>query len=104
MQLITDLEAMLAAEESVFRSQLLREDIARLRKLQDLAAECEDVAAFKKAGSRIGWTQRDMMTHLISDSLGAFLEALYERQTDADIESAWRNLCRERNEKLIKCL
>ena len=104
MQLITDLEAMLAAEESVFRSQLLREDIARLRKLQDLAAECQDVEAFTAAGSRIGWTQRDMMTHLVSEALAAFLGAVYDKQTDAEIEIAWRHLCQERNEKLIKCL
>ena len=54
MRLIGDLERRLAGEQSMFQAQLMREDIARLRKLLDLARGAADENAFVKSGMRIG--------------------------------------------------
>ena len=86
----------------------MREDTARLDKLVTLADASPDLAAFKKAGTYIGWTQNDMMTHLLADTLGGLLEAIYAWRKgtgdEAAINTAWMDFCTERNEKLIKCL
>lgn len=111
MQILQELQTRIASEQSMFRAQLMREDVARLDKLLTLAGESADLAAFKKAGTYIGWTQNDMMTHLLSESLGDLLDAIYayraEGSTDtseAKVRTAWAGFCVERNEKLIKCL
>lgn len=111
MQLLSTLRDQLAREQSPFRVQLLKEDILRLEKLQALAETAGDLAEFQKAGSRISWTQNDMMTHRIAEPLSGFLDAFYGyrlgQKTEADerrIHDAWLRLCAERNEKLIKCL
>lgn len=108
MQICEELQSRLQSEESMFRAQLMREDIARLDKLVALADDSQDLAAFKKAGTYIGWTQNDMMTHILSESLGGLLDAIYAwRKNDGDeaaINAAWIGFCAERNEKLIKCL
>lgn len=108
MQICDELQSRLQREESMFRAQLMREDISRLEKLVALADSSEDLAAFKKAGTYIGWTQNDMMTHLLAGSLDGLLDAIYAwRKTAGDeaaINTAWMAFCTERNEKLIKCL
>lgn len=111
MQILNDLTSQLDGEQSMFRAQLMREDIARLQKLLALAAESADLAGFKKSGTYIGWTQNDMMTHVVAESLGKLLEAIYayqhqgtSQQLDASVSNAWMAFCEERNEKLIKCL
>lgn len=111
MQLLRSLQDQLEREQSPFRTQLLREDISRLEKLQALVETAGDLAEFQKAGSRIGWTQNDMMTHRIAEPLNAVLEAVYRYhhgpKADEDerrVHDAWLQLCVERNEKLIKCL
>lgn len=103
MQLLRDLERLLAAEESVFRRQLLREDIARLGKLQELAASSPDFAAFEKAGMRLGWTQGDARTAELAAPLGAFLQEIYDGN-EARITQAWNELHRVRMERLLGCL
>ena len=103
MQLIARLEALLGREESLFRAQLLREDIARLRKLLELAGSTQDVEAFKNAGMRIGWTQGDARTHEIREPLMRLLEAVYASQEE-EILRAWEALHRARMEKLVGCL
>ena len=47
MQLIETLEAANVDQDSLFRAQLLKEDIARLRKLQELVASCATLDDFK---------------------------------------------------------
>jgi hypothetical protein len=103
MQLIADLERALAAEESLFRSQLLREDIARLRKLEELRRAAHDVEAFAKAGMRLGWTQGDARTHELREPLEALLREIYEGN-EARITPAWNELHRVRMERLLGCL
>lgn len=111
MQLLQALKTQVEREESPFRIQLLKEDIQRLEKLLELAQTANDLAGFQKAGSRIGWTQNDMMTHRVAEPLNAVLEAIYhyhhgEKTADDEklVHDAWLELCVERNEKLIKCL
>jgi len=108
MQLIEDLAGWAAKETSLFRAQLLREDIARLRKLQELAKTAPDEPAFRKSGMRIGWTQGDARTHELAEPLACLLEAVYafERNSapEAPIAEAWEALHRARMERLVGCL
>jgi hypothetical protein len=104
MGLIEDLERALAGEESLFRAQLLREDNARLRKLQAIAAEAADAAAFVEAGMRIGWTQGDARTAELRGPLEKLLNEIYARESDARISAAWHELHRVRMERLLGCL
>lgn len=103
MQLIARLEALLGKEESLFRAQLLREDIARLRRLQMLASSAQDAEAFRKAGMRIGWTPGDARTHEIAEPLGLLLDAVYGSREE-EIALAWEALHRARMERLVGCL
>jgi hypothetical protein len=108
MQLIIDLEHLISREESLFRAQLLREDVARLRKLQALATVAPDAAAFRRAGERIGWTQGDTRTHELAEPLERLLAAVYAFEKDsapeAPITEAWEALHRARMERLVGCL
>ena len=103
MQLLEKLSAVLAVESSLFQAQLLREDIARLRKLQELAKSAPDAEAFKKAGMRIGWTQGDARTHELREPLERLLAAVYVSQEE-EILLAWEALHRARMERLVGCL
>ncbi|MEO8717664.1 MAG: hypothetical protein ABI423_05545 [Burkholderiales bacterium] len=101
MKLIQDLEHRLAGAQSMFQAQLLREDIARLRKLEALAAA--DADAFVRDGSRLGWTQGDARTGEIREPLEAFLRALHANDEPL-IAQAWDSLHRARMERLLGCL
>ena len=50
MRLLDTLQRLVAEEESPFRAQLAREDVARLRQLQELARSAPDLAALKQRG------------------------------------------------------
>lgn len=108
VQLIRDLERLLAGEQSLFRAQLLREDIARLRKLEQLADASPDLEAFRKAGLRLGWTQGEARTGEIREPLERFLAAVYGVKKGTGGEAAaieaWNELHRARMERLIGCL
>jgi hypothetical protein len=102
---------MLAQEESLFRAQLLREDIARLRKLQAIAAGTHDEAAFLQAGMRVGWTQGDARTGELREPLQPLLAAVYafekgrrDAEQETRIVESWRNLSRVRMERMVGCL
>ncbi len=103
MRLIDELERLAGAEESLFRRQLLREDVARLRRLEALMASAPDAAAFKKAGLRLGWTQGDARTHELREPLERLLDAVYDRD-EARMVEAWNELHRTRMERLLGCL
>ena len=108
MQLLAALEKVISKEESLFRAQLLREDVARLRKLQELARTAKDAEAFRKFGMRIGWTQGDARTHELREPLERLLAAVYAFERDAapeaPIAEAWEALHRARMERLVGCL
>ena len=103
MQLVDKLSALMSEETSMFRAQLLREDIARLKKLEALAKGAPDAEAFRKAGLRIGWTQGDARTHELREPLVRLLDAVYASRED-EIAAAWEALHRARMEKLVGCL
>ena len=111
MHLVKEMERRLETEESLFRAQLLREDIARLRKLVSMAREHETLEAFAKAGLYIGWTQGDFRTHELKPSIEALLAALFAYEAggrsdaqDRSVRAAWQAFDRERMEKLLGCL
>jgi hypothetical protein len=103
MRLIGDLERRLAGEQSMFQAQLMREDIARLRKLLDLARGAADENAFVKSGMRIGWTPGDARTAEIREPLQAFLRAVHAKD-EGRIARDWETLHRVRLERLLGCL
>jgi hypothetical protein len=111
MDLRARLESDLRSEESYFRAQLLREDMARLERLQELAAAAPDVEAFKKAGLTIGWTPGDARTWELKSALDPLLAAFYASATrgggaDADdrLLAAWEAFDAHRLERLLGCL
>ena len=111
MLLIEELQQRIREEPSLFRAQLLREDIARLTKLGDLARSAGDLDAFKKAARRIGWTQGDVRTSELGETLDALLEAVFAYETgtvgaeqEARIRETWLELHRVRMERLVGCL
>ena len=111
MHLLDQLERLAAAEPSLFRAQLLREDVARLRKLQQLRQTLPDLESFKKRALRIGWTQGDARTHELAGTLDPLLDAVFALHggagTDAQetcILEAWLAFHRQRMERLTGCL
>ena len=102
MRLADQLERIASGEESPFRAQLLREDVARLRRLEALAAD-HDEESFVKAGMRIGWTQGDARTHELREPLEAFLRAVYAADEPLIVRT-WESLHRVRMERLLGCL
>jgi hypothetical protein len=103
MRLIGELEALIEREASPFRAQLLREEVARLRKLEALKASSLDAASFVAAGMRAGWTPGDARTHELADALTPFLQAVYANDEAAAVER-WNALYRLRMERLLGCL
>jgi hypothetical protein len=111
LRLLAELERAIGAEESLFRRQLVREDLARLQRLREIASTAADREAFLAAGRRLGWTQGDQRTAELQPALDALLDEVffYERGQDGDaaeerIRAAWTRLTRERVEKLVGCL
>jgi hypothetical protein len=111
MQLLDDLERRLAREESLFQAQLLREDIARLHKLRELARSAPDIASFMQSGMRLGWTQADARTQELREPLEQLLQAVHDfeggRQDagqEARLAQCWLSLHRTRMERLLGCL
>ena len=111
MNFIDELESRLAGEESMFRAQLLREDMARLHRLEELTDEHDDRDGFRKAGAYIGWTNGDMRTHELMDRLTPLLDAMYDwrrsgptPETEQALRSAWDRFHIERMRKLLRCL
>jgi hypothetical protein len=110
MHWIDELERQAAREESLFRAQLLREDVARLRKLVDLVRTVPDAEAFRRAGHRLGWAARDARIEEIGPALERLFEAVREAQGSAEAAAearardAWLELTRVRMERLVGCL
>jgi hypothetical protein len=119
MHLMRELERKLETEQSYFQAHLLREDIARLTRMRDLARDAADAIAFRKAVLRLGWTAGDLRTHEIREPLEMLADAIYsyvtgtsegtsegtnDREQEARIEQAWLILHRVRMERLMGCL
>jgi len=111
VRLIAELEQRVAQEQSLFLAQLLREDIARLRRLEELALSTPNLAAFKVIAARIGWTQGDARTSELGEPLDMLLEAVFSyhsgitgAEQEPRIRNAWLELHRARMERLVGCL
>lgn len=111
MRLIEELKEKLAVEQSLFRAQLLREDVARLNKLCELARGAGDLVEFRKGSLRLGWTQGDARTHELRAQVEALADAIYAYETErggeqreARVIDAWTDLHRFRMERLVGCL
>ena len=111
MRLAHELERQLAGERSMFGAQLLREDLARLRRLCELAAAADDRAAYARTAARLGWTRDDARTPELAHVLAPLVESVYDyehgeagEEIEARIRDAWDALTRERLERLVGCL
>jgi hypothetical protein len=111
MDLLARLESDLRSEESYFRGQLLREDLARLKRLEELARSAPDANAFKNEGRMLGWTQGDARTWELRATLDPLLGAFYATATggggveaDNHLLAAWRAFDTQRMEHLVGCL
>lgn len=111
MRLIRELEQKLETEQSYFQTHLLREDLARLARMRDLARDAADAIAFRKAVLSLCWTAGNLRTHEIHEPLEMLADAMYgyvEGASDAEqevrIEQAWLILHRARMERLMGCL
>ncbi len=111
MTLLEQLEITVTEIDSVFQAHLMREDIERIRKLTSLAENAESIAEFEKAGFFLNWTQNDLRTVELTDSLNPFLRAFYAaaQETDndhlqAEVRKTWGYFNKERMRKLVGCL
>lgn len=111
MRLLEQLNEIAENSESLFRRALAKEDLKRFDKLSVLYPACADLAAFIKDGMYIGWTQNDMKTHEMRETLTALLEAYHAYRSDeadpaleARLDEAWAAFTKDRLEKLIHCL
>jgi hypothetical protein len=111
MKLLEDLTNAANNVDSPFQSQLIREDIARLNKLNDLAGSSATFEDFRKEGFYIGWTRDDLRTMEMAETLDRLLAAFYRIATcensptaEQELIQAWSSFNRDRMEKLIGCL
>ena len=106
LSVIDAVEAELAGNPSYFRAALLREDLERLIRLQELSTEAEDEAAFKKAAGLAGWTPGDLRTHELKPWLDPFLQAWFAAAEGDDpaLLELWRSFDRNRLDILAGCL
>ena len=110
MQLIDELEQRAKVEGSLFRAQLLREDIARLRKLEELVRTTPEADACRRAAQRLGWTALDARTHELAVPLDRLVETVGQSQSaaagsyDGEIRDVWLELTRVRIESMVGCL
>ncbi len=111
MHLIEEMRTWIEAEESPFRAQLLREDVARLERLTELAQSQDSYEAYAKEGLYIGWTQGDFHTQQLKEPIEALMAAFHAYKTaggtdaqDRAVRETWGVLHRARLEKLVRCL
>jgi hypothetical protein len=108
VKLIDELEQRIASETSPFRAQLLREDVVRLRKLDEIARSAADVEAYRRAARRLGWTAEDARTGELGGALDRLLDAVHDAARgsggETSIRDAWLDLWRVRMERLVGCL
>jgi hypothetical protein len=111
LDLIDELEQRAKLETSLFRAQMLREDIVRLRKLEDLVRSTPEPDACRRAARRLGWTALDARTHELAAPLDRLVDAVRLSQHDtggrlhaSEVRDAWLELTRLRIERMVGCL
>jgi hypothetical protein len=111
MRLIDILRQRQEKEESIIQMQILREDIARLSRMRELARSAADAGAYMRAALLLGWTAGNLRTQEIREPLETLAQAVYDFEKgargddqEACIEQAWVTLHRVRMERLMGCL
>ena len=111
MKLLEELEGTVDHLDSPFQAHLMREDIQRLNKLFSLAEGVSSFEEFEKDGFFLGWTQNDLRTSELAETLEPFLSAFYAAVrgknpdcTQAEVKQAWVSFNKDRMSKLIGCL
>ncbi|MEM1200597.1 MAG: hypothetical protein AAGI06_14950 [Pseudomonadota bacterium] len=110
MTLSEELTSVMERTESVVQKQLLREDIARLEHLNQLAEKCPSFAEHEHQGLYIGWTQGDFRTTELHDTLKPLLKALHgaikapSDQAHEEVRACWIAFNQERSKRLVGCL
>ncbi|MHB1869445.1 MAG: hypothetical protein ACYCT1_01145 [Steroidobacteraceae bacterium] len=110
MRLIDELNKLIASKPGLFREQLMREDVARLKKLEALARSAAELESYRLAGRKLGWTTLDARTSELGDVLDELLDAVRDATlspsvaADARTIDAWRALAHLRMERLVGCL
>ena len=111
MLLIEELQKRIADEQSLFRAQLLREDVARLAKLGELARSAR-YRSIQDGGAAHRLDARRYAHERARRGAGGLLEAVFVRTQngtidagqEARIRDAWLELHRVRMERLVGCL
>ncbi len=108
MHLQDQLKEIAKNHDSLFRRQLAKEDLARFERLREMALASETLEAFVKDGLYAGWTQNDMRTHELKETIVPVLDAFYEvvrgSGEDDKLQAAWAAFEADRLNKLIHCL
>ncbi len=111
MDLIDRLEQALNVEESLFRAQLLREDMARLKKLRELAGTAATEEEFLHEGFCLDWTPAGLRNADLKATLQPLLKTFraaernsYADGDDVGLLRAWQAFDAERMELLVGCL
>ena len=111
MRLIEELQRRIAVEASPFRAQMFREDIGRLRRLEEITRSDPDLDACRKAARKLGWTTMDTRTNELVVPLDRLVDAVQRSQhtaeagpCDRQIFDAWLELTRLRMERMVGCL
>ena len=96
--------------QSVVQKQLLREDVERLRRLEELAEAHGSYEDFEHQGLFIGWTQGDFRTAELHATLKPFLKALHQAKhapsdgADEEVRTCWIAFNQDRSKRLVGCL
>ncbi len=111
MKLVKTLENIISGNKGYVQTQLAKEDLARIEKLRELAKTCNNAEQMEKDGLYIGWTQGDIRTHELADSLKPLIRAIYRyengentQKLDDEILAIWANFHTHRLKTLIHCL
>lgn len=111
MSLLDQLERALGIEESYFRAQLLREDVARLKKLRELASAAATEEQFLRDGLYLDWTPSGLRNADLKATLEPLLRAVFaaektpgEPDSDTRLLQTWRAFDQQRIDLLVGCL
>lgn len=110
MTLSEELKDVMERTQSVVQKQLLVEDIARVRQLEELAEACPSYEEFEHQGLFIGWTQGDFRTAELHASLKPLLRTLHRAINSPgdggheEVRTCWIAFNQERSRKLVGCL
>lgn len=110
MGLLDRLEHAMSVEESYFRVQLLREDLARLKKLREFANTATE-ASFLREGFCLDWTPAGLRNAELKATLEPLLKTFltaekngYEPDANARLFQAWQSFDKQRMDLLVGCL